>query len=76
MVAHTPVRALNSIKSGGVGRVTNNPVEFWILRPGMGDSSLGKCLLSLAERRLLISALQGTLHRCLLHHGRLKARLN
>ena len=47
----TPVRALNSIKPGGVRRVANNPVEFWILRNGLANSILSKRLtfLSMAE---------------------------
>ena len=46
----TPVRALNSIKRGGIeGGVANNPIEFWILRIDVADSILGKCGTSLAE---------------------------
>ena len=45
----TPVRALNSIKPDGVGGVANNPVEFWILRNRLADSTLSKLLTFLAE---------------------------
>ena len=45
----TPVRALNSIKPDGVGRVANYPVEIWIFRHGIGDSILGKRFTSLVE---------------------------
>ena len=45
----TPVRALNSIKRDGIGRVTNNPVEFRIFRNASADSVLGKRFASLVE---------------------------
>ena len=45
----SPVRALNSIKRDGVGGVANNPVECWILRKGLADSTFSKSLTSLAE---------------------------
>ena len=45
----TPVSALNSIKRDGIGRVANNPVEFWILRSDLADSTLSKRLTSLAK---------------------------
>ena len=44
-----PVRALSSIKIGGIGGVANNPVEFWILRKDLADSILGKPPTSLAK---------------------------
>ena len=49
----TPVRALNSIKRGGIRGVANNPVEFWILRKDRADSILGKRLTFLAEDFLI-----------------------
>ena len=49
MMGVTPVRALNSIKRGGIWRVANNPVPFWILRNDHADSILGKRLTFLAE---------------------------
>ena len=45
----TPVRALNSIKCGGIGGVANNPVELWILGNHPADSTLSKRRTSLAE---------------------------
>ena len=45
----TPVRALNSIKRDRIGRVANNPVEFWILRRGLADSTFGERHTFLAE---------------------------
>ena len=45
----TPVRALNSIKIDGIRGVANNPVEFWVIENGLGDSSLGKRFTFLAE---------------------------
>ena len=45
----TPVRALYSIKIGGIGGVANNPVEGWILRNDLADSILSKRLTSLAN---------------------------
>ena len=44
-----PVRALNSIKRGGIRGVANHPVEFWILRKGLRDSTFSKRLTFLAE---------------------------
>ena len=44
-----PVRALDSIKRGGIGGVANNPVEFWITRNGLADSTLSKRFTFLAE---------------------------
>ena len=44
-----PIRALSSIKIGGIGGVANNPVVFWILRKDLGDSILSKRLTSLAK---------------------------
>ena len=49
MIGVTPVRALLSIKRGGIGRVTNNPVEFVILRQDTVDSILSKRLPFLAK---------------------------
>ena len=45
----TPVRALNSIKIGGIGGVANNPVVFRILRFDLVDSILSKRRTFLAE---------------------------
>ena len=44
-----PVRALNSIKRSGISGVANNPVEFWILRPGTADGILGELRTFLVE---------------------------
>ena len=44
----TPVRALNSIKRGGIWGVAYNPVELWIPRNGLADSILSKRRTSLA----------------------------
>ena len=48
-MSKTPVRALNSIKPDGIGGVGNNPVEFWILRDGLADSTLRKPVTFLVE---------------------------
>ena len=48
----TPVRALNSIKSDGIGGVANNPVKTWIFRNDMVDSALGKRSTFLAKKLL------------------------
>ena len=45
----TPVRALNSVKPDGIRGVANNPVEIWILRNGIADSTLGKRCTFLVE---------------------------
>ena len=57
----TPVRVLNSIKPDRIGRVANNPVEFWILGKHRVDSTYSKRLAFLAED-FYQTALQGTLH--------------
>ena len=45
-----PVRALSSIEPDGIGRVANDdPVEFWVLRNGIGDSTRSRRLAFLAE---------------------------
>ena len=44
-----PVRALNSIKPDGIGRVANNPVEMWILYYHLVNSILGKRLTFLED---------------------------
>ena len=49
MMGVTPVRALDPIKRDGIGRMTNNPVEFWILRKGLANRIFSKHLTSLAE---------------------------
>ena len=69
-----PVRALNSIKSDGIGGVANNPVEFWILRRDLADSILSERLTFLVED-FNQSALQGSLYHCLLPHHRLQSRV-
>ena len=71
----TPVRALNSIKIGGIGGVANNPVVVRILRFDLADSVESKLLTFLAED-FNQSALQGTLHGCLLPDRRLQSRLH
>ena len=50
----TPVRALNSKKVDGIGGVANNPVEFWVLRKGLGDSILGKRLTFLGRKTFFL----------------------
>ena len=71
----TPVRALNSIKRDVMFGVANNPVFSCSLFHGLGDSSFGKPLTSLAKD-FLISALHGNLHdHCLLPVCPLEPRL-
>ena len=45
----TPVRALNSIKTCGIGGMANNPVVVRILRSELADSIESKRLTFLAE---------------------------
>ena len=45
----TPVRALNSIETGGIGGVANNPVVARILWFDTVDSIYGKLFTFLAE---------------------------
>ena len=70
----TPVLALNSIKRDGIGRVANNPVQFWIFRNGRVDSIFGKRGTSLEEESSQ-TVLQGTLHHCLLPDRPVQSKL-
>ena len=45
----TPVPVLGSIKRDGIGRVANNPVEIWVLRKDLADSTLSKRLTFLTD---------------------------
>ena len=75
MMVVTPVRAHNSIKPDGIGRVADSPVVSWILGRDLVDSTFSKPRAFLAED-FNQSGLRGTLHHCLVPDRRFESRLN